>query len=96
VAGQHSPSAPSGNAANGDVLHKIFRRQAAEGDWNNALNALTAIQGARFQNELAEEAAARTLAHPAPAPENRVRFTSVLNPAGFRAPEPPENLALHL
>jgi len=46
------------DVAHGDVLTKIFRRrQAAEREWNRNLDALTRIQGARFENEDAEELA---------------------------------------
>jgi hypothetical protein len=78
------------DAAQGDVLHKIFRRrQAAEREWSRALDSLTRMQAERFADETEAEAAT-------PPPSNRVRFDAVLPPAGLRAPEPPATLALRL
>jgi hypothetical protein len=80
------------DAAQGDVLHKIFRRrQAAEREWSRALDSLTRMQAQRFADEAEAEAEAVT-----PQPSNRVRFDAVLQPAAQRAPEPSANLALRL
>ncbi len=80
------------DAAQGDVLHKIFRRrQAAEREWSRALDSLTRMQAQRFADEAEAEAEAVT-----PLPSNRVRFDAVLQPAAHRAPEPSANLALRL
>ena len=80
------------DAAQGDVLHKIFRRrQAAEREWTRALDSLTRIQAQRFANEAEAAAEAAT-----PLPTNRVRFDAVPQLAPQRAAEPPANLALRL
>uniref|UniRef100_Q029M6 Uncharacterized protein n=1 Tax=Solibacter usitatus (strain Ellin6076) TaxID=234267 RepID=Q029M6_SOLUE len=81
------------DAAQGDVLHKIFRRrQAAEREWNRALDSLTRMQGQRFADETEAEA---TLS-PAPPAVNRVRFTDPPQLPVRPAAELPVNLALRL
>ncbi len=81
------------DAANGNTLHKIFRRQqAAQRDWYKALHALTALQNSRLNAELEAEAAAPlTTSDP-----KRVRFDNLPQPAPSRPAEPPVNLALRL
>jgi hypothetical protein len=82
------------DAAQGDVLHKIFRRrQAAEREWSRALDSLTRMQAQRFAEEAEAQAEAVTITPP---PSNRVRFDAVLQPAAQRAPEPSASLALRL
>jgi len=88
------------DATHGDVLTKLFRRrQAAEREWNRNLDALTRIQGARFENEDAEELALAGPPPVLPPDHNRVRFSAPPQPAGLRPPTaaaPPANLALRL
>ena len=82
------------DAAQGDVLYKIFRRrQAAEREWTRALDSLTRIQAQRFAHEAEAQAAPEAAT---PIPSNRVRFDAVPQLAPQRAAEPPANLALRL
>jgi len=81
------------DAANGNVLQKIFRRQqAAQREWYRAMETLSAVQTNRRKAETEPD---RPLAAHIPDP-NRLRFRTSPAPAGPRAPEPPENLALRL
>uniref|UniRef100_Q01W00 Uncharacterized protein n=1 Tax=Solibacter usitatus (strain Ellin6076) TaxID=234267 RepID=Q01W00_SOLUE len=83
------------DAAQGDVLHKIFRRhQAAEREWTRALDSLTRMQAQRFADEAEAEAESATALAPAsatPQPANRLRFS---DPP--QLPARPANLALRL
>ena len=86
------------DAAQGDVLHKIFRRhQAAEREWTRALDSLTRVQAQRFADEAEAEAAVAHSAAPAePEPANRLRFSTPPPPLARSAAETPVNLALRL
>jgi hypothetical protein len=84
------------DAAQGDVLHKIFRRrQAAEREWSRALDSLTRMQAQRFADE-AEAAAALASAPATPPPADRLRFSNPPQLPARPAAEPPSNLALRL
>jgi hypothetical protein len=85
------------DAANGNTMQKIFRRQqAAQRDWYKAIETLARLQASRRHTEI--EAAMRVpatsqLMSP---PPNRVRFDTPSQPAPRPAAEPPVNLALRL
>uniref|UniRef100_Q029H2 Uncharacterized protein n=1 Tax=Solibacter usitatus (strain Ellin6076) TaxID=234267 RepID=Q029H2_SOLUE len=81
------------DAAAGNTLQKIFRRQqAAQRDWYKAVEALTRLQAARYNAELQAQIQA---AVPPPSP-NRVRFDNLPQPSVRPAPAPEINLALRL
>ena len=78
------------DAAQGDVLHKIFRRhQAAEREWSRALDSLTRMQAQRFADETEAEVQLAAPAHP-----NRVRFDAPPQTPAGPAAALPVNLAL--
>jgi hypothetical protein len=81
------------DAANGNTMQKIFRRQqAAQRDWYKAIETLTRLQASRRHAEI--EAA---MCVPAMTPPpNRVRFDTPPQPAPRPSAEPPVNLALRL
>ncbi|HEY1493152.1 MAG TPA: hypothetical protein VGF49_01355 [Candidatus Solibacter sp.] len=82
------------DAAQGDVLHKIFRRhQAAEREWTRALDSLTRMQAQRFADEAEAEV---QLPAPAPSHPNRVRFDAPPQTPAVPAAALPVNLALRL
>jgi hypothetical protein len=81
------------DAANGNTLQKIFRRQqAAQRDWYKAIETLSRLQAAR--HHAAAQAAAAQSAKPAS--PNRVRFDMPPLPTLSDLPELPVNLALRL
>jgi hypothetical protein len=86
------------DAAQGDVLHRIFRRhQAAEREWTRALDSLTRMQAQRFADEAEAEADDALSSAPAESsPANRLRFSAPPPPLARPAAEPPVNLALRL
>jgi hypothetical protein len=81
------------DAAGGNTLQKIFRRQqAAQRDWYKAIETLCRLQMSR-QNAEAQAATARSAK---PASPNRVRFNLPPLPTLSGLPELPVNLALRL
>jgi hypothetical protein len=85
------------DAANGNTMQRIFRRQqAAQRDWYKAIETLTRLQASRRHAEM--EAALRVPPIPArmTPPPDRVRFDAPPQPAPRSAAEPPVNLALRL
>jgi hypothetical protein len=81
------------DAACGNTLHKIFRRQqAAQRDWYKAIETLCRLQMGR-QTAEAQAAIAPPSTNSYP---NRVRFDAAPQTAAQRAPEPLVNLALRL
>ena len=99
------------DAAHGNTLQKIFRRQqAAERDWNRAMDQLNLRQTERFGRESEPEADPETDAETEDELlEKRLAAARALNPLPpgvrfdgqpFRSPRtataPPENLALRL
>ena len=85
------------DAANGNTMQKIFRRQqAAQRDWYKAIETLARLQASRRHSEM--EAALRVPPIPPrmTPPPDRVRFDAPPLPAQRPAAEPPVNLALRL
>jgi hypothetical protein len=81
------------DAAAGNTLQKIFRRQqAAQRDWSRALETLSLIQTERFRFETQ----ALTASAPSTSSPNRVRFDMPPLPTLSDLPELPVNLALRL
>src|SRR3954454_827870 len=91
------------DAANGDTLNKIFRRQqAAQRDWYKAIETLSRLQTERRRAEV-QAATARPATPTHSANPNRVRFDNVppqaLQSAARATPldfDDPVNLALRL
>lgn len=83
------------DAAKGNTLQKIFRRQqAAQRDWYKAFQALDMLQHARVDAAASEGEAEAAVTVPPPA--NRLRFDSPAQVVPSCRPEPPVNLALRL
>jgi hypothetical protein len=81
------------DAANGNTLQKIFRRQqAAQRDWYKGIETLSRLQSGRRH----AEAQAVTAPSATNCPQNRVRFDNPPQPPARRVDEPPVNLALRL
>uniref|UniRef100_Q01U32 Uncharacterized protein n=1 Tax=Solibacter usitatus (strain Ellin6076) TaxID=234267 RepID=Q01U32_SOLUE len=81
------------DAAAGNTLQKIFRRQqAAQRDWYKAIETLTRLQTARRHAEAAQAQAPA----PLPGPPNRVRFDAPPATPPSPAAALPVNLALRL
>jgi hypothetical protein len=81
------------DAAGGNTLQKIFRRQqAAQRDWYKAIETLSRIQDARRHAESHTVTPRSTT----DSSSNRVRFDAPPQSPARTAPEPPVNLALRL
>jgi hypothetical protein len=82
------------DAAGGNTLQKIFRRQqAAQRDWYKAIETLTRLQATRRNAEAMAQVEAELKAAPSP---NRVRFENPPSPPARAAAAPEINLALRL
>jgi hypothetical protein len=81
------------DAAHGNTLHKIFRRQqTAQRDWYKALEALNALQLSRLRADADVESAVESET----SQPNRVRFDNPPQAAPTRPADPPVHLALRL
>jgi hypothetical protein len=82
------------DAAAGNTLQKIFRRQqAAQRDWYEAIETLTRLQANRRNAEAQAQAMAEVKVAQSP---NRVRFENPQQPPARPAAAPEINLALRL